>query len=786
MANKSNTKVKTKGEESGATNKGSGAKGDTLFRVRVLYILFILIGFAVATRLVWVQMISDSVAHNAQVLKEDIVREVVIPAHRGAILTRDGEPLAMSSFRYEPTFDFKAEGFSDASEQNFEENVDSLSRMLALHFSKEDASKEGYKYISASEYKDIFHRERNRGEARALKIFPRPVTLDEWEMMTANYPILNGNMGLVYSVTPTEKRIRPMGELAHQVIGSIYNRGVDKDGNEKFDLSGIEDIYNDYLSGSDGGAKEQYIAHGFWSRMNDDYNKEPEDGCDVVTTIDGALQRRATEILHNELVQHNGSFGVAMVMEVETGDMLCMVNLSAETHRGGKYTETIFNHALKTSLTPGSTFKLAVSMILVEKCGFDLSTIINIPESKDKKKKVGSRKIQDSHIITYENGKAVENISLKDGFAHSSNIYFAEAVYENFKDNPKLYWEHLNEIGFNSTVGLEEYGEISATVPDPSTKQWKSDYGSLALSLSYLGYGYIAQMPPIHTLTFFNGVANGGCMVAPRFVDHIERDGEVVESIPVKILNESLCSKSTLDILHECLIAAGVPARTKRKFADLPFNIACKTGTAEIQGSFNSQCIEDRAILDRRGIIRDDNYHLGSIVCMMPAEKPKYTIMVAMMKQSMSRTDTHFGIDVAGPAAHDIMLYLYNNDPTLHPEVAEAPSPYSPISIKGGSSDAVAKVSNEFATFVGNTKGSSAWCKATTDVGGNVTIDNCEIIDGLIPDVRGMGLSDAIFLLESYGIRVTHEGVGGVVEQSVAPGKTINESNGVIHLKLEI
>jgi cell division protein FtsI (penicillin-binding protein 3) len=158
---------------SGPAGTSGGAKREILIRVRILYLLFILIGFGVVARLIWVQMFSPSVAHNAEVLEKDIVREVVIPAHRGAILTRDGEPLAMSSMRYEPLFDFKADGFHDASTQDLERNIDSLSRMLARHFSPEDAAAEGYKYMSADEYKAIFHTEHGLGKARAKRIFPR-------------------------------------------------------------------------------------------------------------------------------------------------------------------------------------------------------------------------------------------------------------------------------------------------------------------------------------------------------------------------------------------------------------------------------------------------------------------------------------------------------------------------------------------------------------------------------------------------------------------------------------
>lgn len=771
MAKKSSTKkTSTNG---GSKGSSGGAKKDILTRVRVLYLLFILVGFGIGARLVWVQMFSDSVAHNAEVLKDGVVREVVIPAHRGAILTRDGEPLAISSLRYEPTFDFKSEGFNDASTQEFEQNVDSLSKMLARHFSEEDALLEGYTYISASEYKDIFHTEHSRGVERAKKIFPRPVTLDEWEMMTSDFPILNNNMGLVYGVERIDKRMRPMGELAHQLIGNVAR-------DEEDTGTGIERVYNDYLSGSDGRAKEQYIAHGFWSRINDPYNRAPEDGCDVVTTIDSDLQRMATKILRNELETHKGSFGVAMVMEVETGDILCMVNLSSGPERGTNFSEMVYNHALKTSQCPGSTFKLAVSMLLLEKYGYTLNTTINIPK---KVQEVGTRSVKDSHTITYENGKPIGNVSLKEAFAHSSNIYFAKALYENTKSDPNQCWEYFNKLGFNSTVGLDDYNEVTGYIPEPKGKEWKEVHGSFGKSLPTLGYGYIVQVPPIHTLTFFNGVANGGRMIAPRLVDRIERDGKVIERMPTEVLIEEMCSEKTIDALFECLKAAAAPARTKHRFAKLPFNIGCKTGTAEIKGPFQSIATED---IRKKDNIRNYNYNLGSVVCIMPIEKPKYTVMVAMAKEAMFDRDTHFGIDVAGPAANDIMLYLYNNDPELHPKVSEAPSPYTPVNIKGGNREAVSEVSHTLAGHVYDNAEDATWCSTKSDFGGNVTLRAVDDDESIVPSVLNMGLVDALYLLESRGLKVTHEGAGRIVEQSVEMGTPIGDCGGTIHLKLDI
>jgi cell division protein FtsI (penicillin-binding protein 3) len=272
--------------------------------------------------------------------------------------------------------------------------------------------------------------------------------------------------------------------------------------------------------------------------------------------------------------------------------------------------------------------------------------------------------------------------------------------------------------------------------------------------------------------------------------------------MPTEVLIEKMCSQNTLDILYECLEAAATPERTKRRFAKLPFKIGCKTGTAEIQAKFIASSDEDIRN-NNRGITHDMGYHLGSVVCMMPLEKPKYTVMVAVLRQKgpwHERIESHnglyvrppenmpprFGIDVAGPAASQIMLYLYNNDIELHPEVEEAPSPYPPMNIKGGHSSSVQMVSDELAPFVRDDNRGAAWSTTNIDVGGNVTISGMRVESGVIPDVRNMGLCDALYLLEDMGMAVTHEGVGAVLEQSIEPGTTIEECGGVIHLTLGI
>ncbi len=753
------------------------AKRDIISRIKSLYTAFILLGIVIAARLVWVQVASPSVRHNADIMGKGILRTRTIEAHRGAILSRDGEPLAISSLRYSIALDFASEGIRDADTMAYRTHADSLAKMLANLFNEADAREEGYEYRSAAYYRDVLFRQRRLGKARSYNILPRSVTIDEWNMMHSTFPILNGNMGMVYSATSTEKRLYPSGDLGRQIIGRYDTLVVN---GRKVPGTGIELIYNEHLAGSDGKVKEQWIAHGFWTRVSHPDNRLSEDGCDIVTTIDAGLQRMTHERLDSALRNQHASFGVAMVMEVKTGNILCMVNLSSGRVRGTNYTERVYNHALKTAMTPGSTFKLMAAMALVEKCGYGIDNVVEIPKAEQV---VGTRRVVDTHLIKGEDNKPLVDITLRDGFAHSSNIYFAKSIYENYKDAPSEYTDFLRKLRIDDYVGLEEYGEKRGSLPEPGSKVWNTIHGNIHKTLPYLGYGYIVELPPIHTLTFYNGVANEGCMVAPRLVDRIERGGEVIEEMPVVTLVDKMCSRRTLDVLDECLRAAATPERSSYKFCDLPFNVGCKTGTAQILGNFNSEALLDKEAMTN-GLNRDDGYYLGSVICTMPEENPKYTIMVAVAKQRTSTHPTYYGISLSGGTAHDIMEYLYANDPTLHATLEVPEQEYVPTNLKGGRSSHVERVGRRLLPeYVDETK-DNKWCRTSTDKEGAVTLRGIDVKAGVVPDVRGMGLSDALYLLESLGLNVEHSGVGQVSSQSIRAGTAITPATSTIHLTL--
>ncbi len=750
---------------------------DIISRIKSLYVSLIFCGLGVTACFVWIIAFSPTVRHNAEVMENGIYRYSDIEAHRGTIFSRDGEPLAISSLRYNILLDFGSEGIIEADTAKYLKHTENLSRLLASHFTKEDAAEHGYKYISAEEYRKIFIREWERKEKkrRSYKILPRTITIDEWNMMKRKFPIFNGNIGYVFSAQPNDKRLYPSGDIARQTIGRYDTIVVN---NVKVPGTGLEGLYNQHLAGKDGSSKEQWIAHGFWTRVSDKDNRPVENGANVITTIDAGLQRVAHARLDTMLRQQKASFGVAMVMEVKTGNMLCMVSLGSATERGTTYSERVNNHALKTAISPGSTMKLASAMALLEIGGYDLYTKVNTEHSRPNHPvKIGAAKIEDSHDAAGKDSDGY--VTLKDGFAHSSNVYFAKAIYEAFKDNPKVYTDFLSKLRFNDYIGLEAYGERKGKLPMADTPEW-NQRGSTSSRLPRMAYGYELDVPPIHMLTFYNGVANEGRMVAPRIVDRIERDGEIVEETPVVTLIEKMCSKRTLSLLDSCLAAAS--ERTGRHFKDLAVPFGCKTGTAQMWSTFVSESRIDN-IQMRNGINgKEDNYYYGSIICTMPQESPKYTIMVAVCKQATPTSPTYFGIDLSAPVASDIMEYIYANDPSLHSVVESATTPYAPEAIKGGKTKHVTKVGS-LAKGVKDASEGESWSSVSRD-GENTIIKGVKIEEGKVPDVRGMGLTDALYILEQAGLTVSHRGSGRVRSQSLAPGRAIHE-NMKIELSLE-
>ena len=712
----------------------SKIKSDILLRVRMLYLLFFLAGIVILSRLIWVQAFSRETEINAGRIEKRIFREEVVTARRGSILARGGEPLATSLFRYRVAFDFSAEGLDSLA--LFEEQSDSLAKLLSLYF--RDRTAEQYRAFfrreHARHYRTVFRKDtvvynsegwfgrfwdRLRGEETSkIKLYdtirdPRPVD------------ILNWNMGMVYTLEKHDRRVYPQGELARRTIGLVGDRGE----------YGIEAIWREALTGRDGREVRQRIARGFSGRVaGHEGNVEATDGADIVTTLDLDVQDIADKALRRQLERQNALWGTTVVMECGTGDILAMVNLGRRDD--GTYGEKE-NYALSRRMEPGSTFKAAALLALIEDRGADLSLTYDSGDGKPVM--VGRAKVQDSHA-------GFSAVDLKTATAQSLNVFFAKAIYEAYRDEPQRYVDFLKHLHLDRPMGLEAYGERTPLLPEPGQKIWYPH-----VTLPNLGYGYAIELAPIQVLTLYNAIANEGRMVAPRLIREIRRGEKVVERMKTEVLVDRICSQSTLRKVRECLEEVALTGTAKYYFGDTArFRVGAKTGTAKFaQGDIHYS----------------DGYYLGSMVTYLPADKPRYTLLTSIFTRRGYGT-TYYGAGLAGPVQRQVAACLAARDPVRR--VPEPERQAVPARLKGGDATQVRKVASRYDIPL-RCEIRQGWGRIAGDSTG-LTLRAVDDRPDRVPDVRGMGLKDALYLLESRGLRVRFSGKGAVAAQTPAAG----------------
>ena len=732
-------------------------------RAKTVHGLFLVTALLVVVRLIWVLWFSGEVAYNADRLEERIFVADSVYSRRGSIMARNGEPLATSILRYRVDFDMGSDGFD--SLKTFAEQADTLGKLLSNFFGDRSAADYRREMIKAhnKHYRVIYRKDttmlRSEGffarvwdmlrkdEYKTVKLYdtirdhhpvailPRAVDYNEWQELR-KYPILNWNLGMTYNLVTLDQRVYPYGDLGRRTLGLVGDRGN----------YGIEAFYRTTLEGKNGRQVRQRIAPGFSTLVHSPENIDAEDGLDIVTTLDVDIQHCADAALRRQLETQKGIWGTSMVMEVATGDILAMVNLGETSERSGTYIEKE-NYALSRRMEPGSTFKLAALLALVEDCGMPITQRYNTFEGRAVR--IGGPKgplIQDSHNI----GK---DIDLKEATAQSSNVYFAEAIYQHYKDNPERYVKFLGTLGLDKVVGLDQMG-TAAPLYERNVKKWSTH------TLPNMGYGYAIEIPPIQTLTLYNAIANRGRMVAPRLISEVRRGDNVVDRFPTRVINERICSDETLLVVRECLEETARTGTAKQYFRDtLSFRVAGKTGTAKFAQS---------------GIKYSDGYYLGTMVVYFPADNPKYTVMTSIFTHR-SRGATYYGAGLAGPVQRDIVNYIYYRDEDWHQNLTPSKKEKYPTDVKGGNIARIRRVADKYSPRVSFTD-REGWGVASTDTLLNVDIKS--IADSkTMPNVVGMGLRDALYLLESRGLKVHFTGKGTVRSQSIPAGRSISEGH---------
>ncbi len=740
----------------------SPIKRDILLRVRGLYVLFILVGLIVFGRLVWVQFFSREVADNADRLHDRIFIQEVIKARKGSILARNGEPFATSIFRYQVAFDFGAEGLDSLN--LFNEQADSLAKLLAAFFKDRTAAEYArfFRQQHAAHYRLVRPRDtlilRSEGwlgrmldrlkgreyEKRTLydtlrdhtpvDLLPREIDYGEWETLRT-WPLLNWNMGLVYQLKERDERIYPQGELARRTIGMTGDRGN----------YGLEEAYREELSGTDGRVVRQRIARRFSGRVPGSTYREPIDGCDVVTTLDPDLQDVADKALRNRLTEQNALWGTTLVMEVQTGEILAMANLGRNDD--GSYSERE-NYALGRCMEPGSTFKLATMLALLDDAQIDPGTCYDT-HNGDPVRVGPADDIRDDH-------RGDRIIDFRTAVAKSSNVYFAKAVWEHYGETglKQRYSDFLRErLHLGQTVGLERLGER----PPELTTDWQvPDPGVMLVKMAY---GYRVKLTPMQMLVFYNAIANGGRMVAPVLVRSLQRNGKDRERFETRTIASSICSESTLREVCRCLQAVCTEGTASAFFSDTTrLRVAAKTGTAQNTDP------------------RYRGQYLGSMIAFFPAENPRYTVLTAIETQAQAGK-TYYGGPLAGPVVSRMVDFIYNRGAHRHQPTDKRTKHY-PDRIKGGDIARIRTVADELSPHT-EYDARKGWGQATVDSLARVTVRSLTASPTQMPDVRGMGLKDALVLLDFRGVRVRFSGCGAVTRLSFPAGRTVRSGTEV-------
>ncbi|MDE5962745.1 MAG: PASTA domain-containing protein, partial [Alistipes sp.] len=501
----------------------------------------------------------------------------------------------------------------------------------------------------------------------------------------------------------------------------------------------LEEAYREELSGTDGRALRQRIARRFSGRVPGPAYKEPVDGYDVVTTLDPDLQDVADKALRNQLTAQNALWGTTLVMEVRTGEILAMANLGRNAD--GSYSERE-NYALGRCMEPGSTFKLASMLALLDDAHLSPDTRYDTHDG-DPVQVGPAEGIRDDH-------RGDRIIDFRRAVAMSSNVYFAKAIWETYGiTGRKVQFSDFlrDRLHLGETVGLERLGERPPVV----ATDWKvPDPGVMLVKMSY---GYRVRMTPIQMLTFYNAIANDGRMVAPLLVRSLQRNGKEHERFEARTIASSVCSEKTLREVRRCLEAVCTEGTASAFFSDTTrLRVAAKTGTAQITDP------------------RYRDHYLGSMVAFFPAENPRYTVLTAIETQ-VQAGKTYYGGPLAGPVVSRMVDFIYNRSEIRSGRPTDVPKRH-PERIKGGDIARIREIADELSPDT-QSESRKGWGQATVDKQSRVVVRTLPASAAQMPDLRGMGLKDALFLAESRGLRVRFTGSGAVVGQSIAAGTTI-------------
>ncbi len=692
-------------------------KKDFLWRIYLMYFFIVLFGFSVIIKVCKIQFAEGD--YWKQKEQELTMKYFNIEASRGSIYSSDGSLLATSVPIFELRMDVVSEPVTD---KIFYEKLDSLSLNLSQTFTHRSKNEWRTALKTARKNKEryfLIARKVNYATLKEVRTFPI-------------FKMGKYKGGLI--VLQQSRRELPFKNLAQRTIG--YDRKSNKP-------LGIEGAYNKELQGISGKRLMQKIAGGVYKPINQDNEIEPQDGNDIITTIDANIQDVAHHALEKQLKAQDAHHGCAILMEVKTGAIKAMVNLTRLD--SGYFAET-FNYAIGEGTEPGSTFKLASIMAAIEDGYTDLDEMVDTEGGR--KAYAGGYIMKDSHDGGY--GK----ITVKQVFEKSSNVGTSNIIMKYYKKQPQKFIDRLYAFGIDKPLGIALPGEAKPYIKDTKSKLWSG------LSLPLMSIGYEEKLTPLQTLNFYNTVANNGKMMRPQFVKEIRRKGQLIKSFPPIVINPAICSKNTIDKARE-MMEGVVKEGTATFLRTAPYQIAAKTGTAQIA-------------LGNKGYTQDGKKtYMASLCGYFPAKDPLYSIIIVVSAPSKA---AYYGNEVAGPVFREIADKVYSNSMEIHKPLQIDTSGaivHVPLLKAGKKSDIqqVAKVLS-LKTALTEENASYVWPQIYSET---YSLKPIETKESEVPLLVGMGLRDALTILENQKITVKVIGRGVIKKQSLTAGTKVSK-----------
>jgi cell division protein FtsI (penicillin-binding protein 3) len=672
-----------------------------MFRVYIVFSFITLFAISIIAKVAYIQLFEGDELKEQAIEQE--YRFFDTDAVRGNIYASDGSLLATSI----PIFEIRMDVASDLiSNELFRDSVTWLARDLSRKFGDK----------TQWEYKQMLIKARADGNRYLL--IQRNVSFDELRELKT-YPIFNCGKykGGLIAVRKT-RREYPYGLLARRTIGYA------KPEINKF--IGLEGNYNNILEGNRGRQLYRRMANGAWKPVSSDNNIDPDNGRDIITTIDPYLQDVTEGALMRHIQKHQAEKGTAILMEVKTGEIKAIANLQLDK-KDGKYKE-VYNIAVGELFEPGSTFKLPSMMVALENGWIDKTDSVEIGKGWTV---YHNRTMKDDHLIDPDGW-----ITPYEAFTHSSNVGVSRIIYDNALADPWSFVNTLYSIFYTDNLDIEIKGGRAANINTPKSSTWSK------VSLPWMSIGYELTVTPLHLLTFYNAVANDGKLVKPKFVKEIRDAGNTVQQFDTKVLNEKICSDETLATAHEYLEGV-VQEGTAKNIKNAVYRIAGKTGTAQI--AENGKYIKK---------------YNASFVGYFPADQPKYSCIVLIHKPNGG---SFYATSVAAPVFKEIADVVYATQLDIHPVGDDQTVNVLYAGYNGPVSQE--EWFEEFGFDEANRAGAQTQSY-------DEFMSNKEI-----PDVRGMGVTDAVFILENLGLKTKITGKGKVKSQSISAGSPLRRGD---------